>query len=492
MKYKIRQVVFFMGAVLLGVLICAPHSAQATLWNWDGNGRDDTSDWFDGSGSKSNWVENNQPNGYSDQATINFGTRTPVTLNSQALLGVTPLNTALTIGDSAGATALNIKSSGILGMKGNISNAKIIQIDTGGTLRNDQTANTNNTITGTGSINLQGGTIGRINDFAGGWIFDQNVSGYGTLSAPITVNSGKTLTASGGISSAPQTLTLSNANLTNSGTIEIKTYNTLNNTSGNVVNLGSGNVSMQGGTLAGSGGYNYTGANFSGYGTISAPLTNSGTVKASGGTLNVSGSLTNTETGTFDILNGSSATATSYTQTAGKTIVNGTFTSPVTINGGILQGSGLIIGNVAVGGGTVGPGNSPGILSVNGDYTQTGGILDIQLLNNTLGSGYDRLYVNGTANLGGTLQIELLPDYILAIGDKFEIIKTTGGISNPFTSFTLTGSPLTGSVTGFKLTTEGNSMFISAVPIPASLWLLASGLIGLVGVRRRVGANVVK
>ncbi|MCA0185072.1 MAG: hypothetical protein LCH90_03590, partial [Proteobacteria bacterium] len=47
--------------------------------------------------------------------------------------------------------------------------------------------------------------------------------------------------------------------------------------------------------------------------------------------------------------------------------------------GGTLKGNGLITGNIVNNGGTVLPGNSPGTLHVNGNYSQTGGLLVIEI-----------------------------------------------------------------------------------------------------------------
>lgn len=63
--------------------------------------------------------------------------------------------------------------------------------------------------------------------------------------------------------------------------------------------------------------------------------------------------------------------------------------------------SGLINGNVT-NNGTVNPGNSPGTLSINGDFTQTSsGTLQIEIASSSV---FDRLVVSGNAALAGTLQ----------------------------------------------------------------------------------------
>lgn len=80
--------------------------------------------------------------------------------------------------------------------------------------------------------------------------------------------------------------------------------------------------------------------------------------------------------------------------------INGLLASPtVSVNtGGTLKGTGLIAGNV-FNNGIVAPGNSPGVLTILGNYSQlANGTLQIE-------TG-DLLVVGGTATLGGTLEYQ--------------------------------------------------------------------------------------
>ena len=59
-----------------------------------------------------------------------------------------------------------------------------------------------------------------------------------------------------------------------------------------------------------------------------------------------------------------------FVQTSGTTTINGQMIQTgVTINGGALTGEGFIRGNVVNTGGTVGPGTSPGKLTMEDDFT---------------------------------------------------------------------------------------------------------------------------
>jgi outer membrane autotransporter protein len=109
--------------------------------------------------------------------------------------------------------------------------------------------------------------------------------------------------------------------------------------------------------------------------------------------------------------------------------VNGALQSPFTqiLHGGILKGSGVILGDVR-NSGTVAPGNSPGTLTLKGNYTQTGsGTLQIQIASK---SNFDHLVVSGKAHLSGTLDVQSL-DAKLEYGDQFAFLQA-GAINGKF------------------------------------------------------------
>lgn len=104
---------------------------------------------------------------------------------------------------------------------------------------------------------------------------------------------------------------------------------------------------------------------------------------------------------------------------------DGTFDFPsgLDLNGGQLIGSGTFKGPIRNNGGTVAPGHSPGLMTVNGDYTQgANGVLNLEIGGTTAGTEYDQLKVNGTAALGGTLNISLINGFRPAVGDVFQLI----------------------------------------------------------------------
>jgi hypothetical protein len=98
-------------------------------------------------------------------------------------------------------------------------------------------------------------------------------------------------------------------------------------------------------------------------------------------------------------------------------------------------------GTTLINSGTVSPGNSPGILTINGNYTQTSsGTLLIQINGHTLGTEYSQLKVTGTATLGGNLGVSV-GDFGYSAGDFGYSIGDFGYSVGDFTSETIENKP---------------------------------------------------
>jgi hypothetical protein len=154
----------------------------------------------------------------------------------------------------------------------------------------------------------------------------------------------------------------------------------------------------------------------------------SGRLDLYGRALNTVGAFTNA--GTVTVNAGSSLVTTgNYTQTAGETSLTdaaSTLTataSLVDIQGGALSGLGTVAPALRING-TVAPGESPGVLTVNGDYTQTAGGVMIADIAGILPADYDRLVVSGTATIDGTLELNTDPVYspLMAAGTTHRVI----------------------------------------------------------------------
>jgi autotransporter-associated beta strand protein len=157
----------------------------------------------------------------------------------------------------------------------------------------------------------------------------------------------------------------------------------------------------------------------------------SGVISGSGG-LTKQGSGTMTLTGVNTYTGGT-------TINGGKLTVSGSILGSVTVNsGGTFGGSTTVSGNVT-GGGRVAPGNSPGILIIDGDYTQTASsALEIEVggrdLDGTPGVDFDQVQVGGAAALAGLLEVPIVNGYVPALNDQVTFLTAQGGVTGVFNS----------------------------------------------------------
>ena len=134
---------------------------------------------------------------------------------------------------------------------------------------------------------------------------------------------------------------------------------------------------------------------------------------------------------------------------AGALFVDGSTVGNATVKPGALIGGHGTVGGSLVNGGIVSPGNSPGVLTINGNYTQSStGALIIQI-GGLEAFEHDLLKVRGAANLGGALFLVPLNNFHLKLGDKVTFLTAGGGITgafdaidNPFFTGTMIGARL--------------------------------------------------
>jgi hypothetical protein len=110
----------------------------------------------------------------------------------------------------------------------------------------------------------------------------------------------------------------------------------------------------------------------------------------------------------------------------------------LTGTGSIVTGSGPIPGQVENVSGVVAPGHSAaassqfGAITIAGRYSNGAlGILEMELGGTTL-TQYDRLIVEGTAALAGTLRVLLTGGYVPALGAQYTLLTTSDGIGGQF------------------------------------------------------------
>ncbi|MCU0707282.1 MAG: right-handed parallel beta-helix repeat-containing protein, partial [Pirellula sp.] len=204
-------------------------------------------------------------------------------------------------------------------------------------------------------------------------------------------------------------------------------------------NVFSGN-SRHGITLTSSGNVvqgNYIGTNLSG--TVARPNANTGITMSSAASNNLVGGST---PGAGNVISGNADYGLRFEVGSTNNTVQGNYvgvgsdgvTSLINTNGALnvasgatLKGTGTFTGNV-LNQGEIAPGNSPGIITINGNYAQSSAAnLEIEIQGtNPNTPDFDQLIVNGTVTLDGTLNILHLGGFIAANGDTFRIIDNDG------------------------------------------------------------------
>jgi hypothetical protein len=282
---------------------------------------------------------------------------------------------------------------------GTLVNSGRLDINSGATLNLTNQPNGITDISAGSNINLYGTGAIRV-DSSNGLANLASVEGTFNLingEALTITDASLTVSTTGFVDLVNSSTLVANGNVTNSGIVQTGIYNE---------SVQAGNTLTVGGTFT-----NNAGAQFNvGLNDV-----------ASVGTLANNGTLTIGPNAILNLANSGG----SFVQTSGQTVVNGTLNSvpTVQIKGGTLSGSGTINGNVIMGG-RLSPGNSPGILTINGNYTQTAfGAYIAELEGLKAGTGYDQVDVNGTADLAGKLDVDFLNGFTVALGDSFILMK---------------------------------------------------------------------
>jgi MYXO-CTERM domain-containing protein len=260
--------------------------------------------------------------------------------------------------------------------------------------------------------------------------------------------------------------------LTNHGTLSNNTGGTLKNDTGGTLN-NSGEI------------YNNGLSTLANYGT----LNNDDTLNNHGGTLANYGTLSNNTGGTLKNYTGGTLNNNGTIDT-----ISGSF-----INDGVITGTGYINGNVS-GNGQIAPGNSSGVLTIDGHLTHYDGGLQIELGGDFNGGGdkslteFDWLDVTGNVELAGVLDVYLINSFQLLAGMSFEILKVGGTLTGEYDG--LPNGALVGTFSGTDLIInyaggDGNDVTLyspaggPAVPEPAAMLLALLGLALLPRRRRR-------
>jgi hypothetical protein len=206
--------------------------------------------------------------------------------------------------------------------------------------------------------------------------------------------------------------------------------------------------------------------------------------------------------GTIEVNDAVSIIGSSFTQTGGSFILTSgpatISTSSISFVGGMIEGgAGSLNNNVTatgVGSGlTLSPGQSTGVLDINGNVVLDGNdAVKIELGGTTQGAlvnGYDFLDVSGGLNLGGAeLELSIVNGFAPDESDIFTIVSS-GTLLGTFGNAP-GGLFVAGDYT-FDITYTGQQVILSNatfVPEPSTLALLGMGVVGIAARSRRRNA----
>ncbi len=313
---------------------------------------------------------------------------------SAAFSGTTPTLTVATAasntpayaisGGTLSASTINLNSGGSFNQTGGSLNSALF-IESAGSASFSAGAPLTLSASGINSYTLSGGTLAAtmVNLNTGG-SFSQSA---GTLTATTFNQSAGSVVFSG-----------SSSLLIGTGTGKVTSYA-----------LSGGSLATPILTLNAGGTFSFTGGSLS--------LTNSSLSISSSGPLGAAVNLNNKSLSTSQTTTISSGGSLNTT--------GGSLTAPaLNVLSGTLSGTGTVNANVTVAAAaTFSPGNSPGVMTVNGDLTLAGNT-NMELGGTTPGNGtghYDKAIVNGTLTYGGALNVSLYGGFNPSFADSFDL-----------------------------------------------------------------------
>lgn len=330
------------------------------------------------------------------------------------------------------------------------------------TLANEIAGTANSSVAGSSTLILTNAanSFWTMSINSGGTLVAAANGALGSTAGQINVNSG-TLAFSGGIAYT------SAKSVTFSGNGAAGRNGAIDNLSGH--NTFAGNLSLSGpnGRIGAAAGTSLTLT-----GTIGEPISGWGVTYAGPGTVIVAGA--NTYSGATTIAGGTVRLANSTGSAFG--------TSAVTIDAdGTLTGAGSFSGAFQ-NNGTYAPGNSPTLASLSSFSQGSTGSLLLEIAGRTRGSGYDALDISGSASLAGTLAVSFIDGFSassLSAGTSFDLFDW-GNVTGTFDSLLLPDLAGSGFVWNTSALYSSGILSVSASAIPEpSTYAALAGLAAL-------------
>jgi len=437
------------------------------------------------------------------------GTGTATFQAVNAYNGDTTIQEGTFVVDTAGSIASSaaVVAGGTLRVKGTAgtvaANSGILTVDSGGIIGNTSIGvstvvnmnGTAGTITqGGGTLDLRGTgstfsmSAGTATVYSGGLLGNSTLTGGSLLNSGIV---GETTIATGSTFDVKTGGTSSKATV-NGGTLIVggSVAQTVINSGTATVNLGgnSGITTVNGSTLDVYGNTGVSTVNTGGRLNVKSGGSLLGTSTVGGGTLLVEGTA-----GTV-VFNSGTATVNSG-GTIGSTTINGSLLSvngnagDVLVNtGGTLGGSGSVQG-LTLNGGTVAPGNSPGLLTAY-ELNGSNGTFQFQLgAPTTRGTTYDAINVSTLLTLGASTSwtFETLDNYSFQMNDSYDLFNFASIEASAFDVNTLLAALPNLDTANSNLKWDANSFttdgVVNVIPEPSTLSLLLGGASVLIGLR---------
>ncbi|MFO1373188.1 MAG: autotransporter-associated beta strand repeat-containing protein [Agitococcus sp.] len=285
-----------------------------------------------------------------------------------------------------------------------------------------------------------------------------------------------------------------------SGSLELSSENTYSGgttleagtlTLANSKSIGTGNLVVKSGQVVLKDGFVSTQALIQNA-ESSSDITGKGTfsnAEVNSGMLTINGDITTTTNTTIKnnstlFVNGSLSSLNTIIDN-GTLFINGSLTSPITVGSRAkLAGRGTITGNVAVNG-LLSPGNSPAILTINGDVDQKeGSSLLVEIDGATAGSGaghHDQVVSSGNYNIAASNTVleaklrgitgDATNSFVPSIGQSFDVVKAKA-VNGAFATYK---QPTEGLAAGTRLDIGYTANSIRLYVTPVTYTSVASG-----------------
>jgi hypothetical protein len=144
------------------------------------------------------------------------------------------------------------------------------------------------------------------------------------------------------------------------------------------------------------------------------------------------------------------------------------------VTGGMLKGGGRVKCTVIHQSGIVSPGSSPGTLTIEGDYSLSGGKIILEIGGTQPGVTHDQLIVTGNFNFtGGVIELVFTNGFAPQAGQSFDLLNITGNASGtpvvnvrglePGWNFELERDPETGVL---KVNSLSNGILLPPIRVP--------------------------